>query len=138
MSDKLEKQKAFLAKYITFIDRTLNEGIPVLKYFNCPEAEAEETKLQQYREVLEQIPSKDKLKEALTGLETTTMYLVYLYNEYWINIEKVKVFNDEHVPQVNKAQMDYANKVAKSLEAKQKRAPGFDGQGGGMSRRSEK
>lgn len=89
-----------------------------------------------YRDVLINIPpDKKALKEALNGINEMSGYMMHLFNIDFMAGAPRGVDLD-YVDRPSQAQIDYQNKVAKAFEAKQKKAPGFDGAGGGVGRRS--
>lgn len=135
--EKKAKQKAFLDGYLAMVEYTREHGVGVLRYCCCPEADWLDGELEKYQQFFssEDFPSKKELKKAIDGLDEATFYGMHLYNQCLLS-DDLKV-NPEFAPRVSQAEMDYKNKLAKSLEAKQKKAPGFDGQGGGMGRRSD-
>jgi len=131
--DKLAKQKAFLAPYLERINVTLVFGMEVLRFMKTEGVDALESELIKCREVIEKIPSKKELKMAMETMEDTTNYMIHLFNQGFLSDNTD--FDDQFEPEIDMAQQKYSEKLAKALEARQKHAPGFDGQGGGIGRR---
>ena len=132
-NDKLTKQRAFLAPLIEAVDHTLEHGVNALRYHKVIEADQCEQQLKQYRAVLEAIPkNKQEMKSAVEGIEAWTYYMAHLYNEAFLRDDGD--VDARYEEKISRADTEYQQKVAKAFEAKQKRAPGFDGQGGGRSR----
>lgn len=133
--EKKAKQRAFLQGFLDQISVSRNEGVKMLKYFRCPKAVEVDECLMKCQEILsaEKLPSKDILKETLGKLEETTSWGIHLYNQCILS-DTIDT-DDDYSPSISRATMEYREKIAKSLEARQKHAPGFDGQGGGVGRK---
>ena len=136
MSSKSDKQKAVLDQFIFMIDHTLASGISVLRFVKCSKADSLESVFNELKTTFQNVIKKEELKKALTSLDDNTSYCIHLFNQALLadTIQTDETF----APVISKADMEYKAKLAKALEAKQKRTPGFDGQGGGASRGSTK
>lgn len=133
---KLAKQREYLAPLITYTDVIIASSVRTLRSVCHPETDQCEQILLKCRQALIDVPSsKGELKQLRAEIEETASYMCHLFMESFMR-DFPNGTDDNYNDNVSQATLDYQKKLAKSFEAKQKNAPGFDGVGGGASRRT--
>lgn len=129
-------QQQVLNKFVNRIDFLLHHSLQYLQYAKCTEIDTIRDQLNNLHNFFttSTMPTKSDLKSNVETLEQLSYFMITLYAETLTS--DVLERDDTYKPDVDLVDAQYKEKIAKSLEAKQKRAPGFDGQGGGQSRRS--
>jgi len=127
MEDKEAKKRAALAKYVKSTERNLTNGLRSMRYW-CRNEEADqcEKELLSYHKIFtEMTADKQTIIDTVNGLENISFYMMCIYNQGMCGAYGYKI-DEQYSEEIDKNYMDYINKVQKSVDAKQKHAPGFD------------
>lgn len=145
---KKQKQLAFLAPHIDRASTLLKYGVRSLRYWRfVDDADRCEAELLRSRTILTEVldkmaaaqtkEAKEKLqkdiKAAFDSIDQNADYMFYLYANA-LATPNERLVDDAFKDDVDWAQMDYAARVQKSVDARHRHAPGFDGAGGGVAR----
>uniref|UniRef100_A0A6C0JRI3 Uncharacterized protein n=1 Tax=viral metagenome TaxID=1070528 RepID=A0A6C0JRI3_9ZZZZ len=127
MTTKEEQKRAALAKYVKSVDAMLTEGMNLLRFWCCTDQVVYcEPVLQRYKTVItEMTADKQTMIDTVAGIENMSYYMMYVFNQAICGVYGYQV-DTNFLPEADKNYATYINKVAKSVDAKQTHAPGFD------------
>lgn len=145
---KKQKQIAFLAPHVERAAVLLKFGLPSIRYWRfVDEADRCEAELKRCHALLIEAPdnvsptkeAKEQLqksiKSAFESIDEMGDFMMYLFADA-LSTPNHRLVDNDFREEVDWAQQAYAARVQKAVDARHRHAPGFDGQGGGVSRRS--
>lgn len=121
-------------KYFDSLEAAETTGLQLLRYLKEDEENVQDSchKLHLLRTWLRETTNTAKTVRFATKLDQVQSTMMHQFVEK-LTADVVDV-DPAHEPEIDSARQVRVNKLARALDAKQKRAPGFDGQGGGRKK----
>lgn len=128
-----DKKAAFIDSHVQGIDGVLDRGVRALRYWQKnAEADALASALTDAKSGLVAGPtSSAHARELVEAIGDWSSYAAWVWCRAMIACGPVDA---EYADEIDAKDTEYRNKLQRALQAKQCRAPGFDGQGGGRAR----